>query len=64
MAQLQIGQIRIEIESQVGTSRNPASIHIYEGDRLIAEIVASTSLQPGADGGYYDCIILESRQVQ
>mgnify|MGYP001608737053 FL=1 len=64
MAQMQVGKIRIVTESETGTSRNPARVLIYEEDKLVAEVVARTSLQQGADGGYYDCIILESKQPQ
>lgn len=64
MAQLQVRNIRVDIESESGTSRRPARVLVYEGDTLVIEVVARTSPEKGADGGYYDCIILNGKQVQ
>ena len=50
--------IRVEVESESGTSREPAKVRVYENDRLIAEVHATVEDKQGADGGYYPCVTL------
>ena len=40
-------QVRIEIESEIGTSRCPARVLVYEGSKLVAEVVAEIELKQG-----------------
>jgi len=54
----EIGKVRVEIESQVGTSHRPAYVRVYQGDLLVAVVRGTVGLQKGADGGYYDCVEL------
>lgn len=51
--------IRVEIESEVCTSRNPARVLVYENDQLIAVVTAGIEQKQGADGGYYSCVELK-----
>ena len=50
--------IRVELESQKGTSNEPARVLIYENDKLIAEIIAKVEMKLGADYGKYPCVEL------
>lgn len=50
--------VRVEIKSEIGTSRDPAKVSIYENDRLLAEVIAEIELKQGADGGWYHCVTL------
>lgn len=50
--------IRVEIESEIGTSYKPARVLVYNGDELIQEVTAKIEPKQGADGGYYPCITL------
>ena len=52
-------QVRVVIESEVGTSRRPARVLVYEGGGLVAEVIAEVELKQGADGGYYHCVTLK-----
>ncbi len=53
--------IRVEIESERATSRDPARVLIYENDKLVTEIIAENHLQEGADGGLYNCVTLKKK---
>lgn len=53
--------IRVEIRSGVATSDKPATVLVYEDDRLIAQVVAEIEHLPGADGGHYPCVILKKQ---
>ena len=55
------GEVRVELESQVGTSHDPARVRVYQGDQLVTEIVASIDYKQGADGRYHSCVILTKR---
>lgn len=50
--------IRIECNSEVATSSKPATVRIYESERLVAEVTAAIQQEKGADGGYYDVVKL------
>ena len=52
-------QVRVQIYSEVATSRRPARVCVYEGEELIAEVEANIEPKQGADGGYYDCVVLK-----
>lgn len=54
-----MSQVRVEVESEEGTSRCPARVLVYEGDQLVVEVVARTELKRGADGGWYRCVTLK-----
>ncbi len=54
--------IKVEIESETAISDRPARMLVYEDDRLIAEVIAKIELKQGADGGYYNCVILEKKR--
>ena len=53
-----MSNIKIDCQSEIGTSSNPARVLIYDDGKLIAEVVASIEPKQGADGGYYRCITL------
>ena len=53
--------VRVEVRSEVGTSREPAKVLVYEDERLIAEVLAEVELKQGADGGYYHCVTLKKQ---
>lgn len=55
--------IRVELKSQEGTSHDAATVKIYSGERLIAEITASIEQKHGADGGLYPCVILREKPI-
>lgn len=52
---------RVEIESESGTSRAPASVKVYEGDKLVTTIIATVEMKQGADGGLYPCVTLKQQ---
>lgn len=49
----------VKIQSEYGTSRDPAKVLVYENDRLVAEVIAEVELKQGADGGWYHCVTLK-----
>ncbi|MEK7520695.1 MAG: hypothetical protein AAB560_01300 [Patescibacteria group bacterium] len=51
--------IRVEVESEIGTSCNPAKVLIYEDDDLVVTVIAEVEPKQGADGGWYPCVILK-----
>ena len=53
--------VRVEFESESGTSRDPAKVLVYEDDHLVAEVIAEVELKPGADGGWYHCVTLKKQ---
>ncbi len=59
----QSGSVRVEIESEVATSDHPGRILVYDNDKLVAEIIATVELKPGADGGLYNCVTLKKAQA-
>jgi hypothetical protein len=50
--------VRVEIESEGGTSSTPARVRVYDQDVLVAEVIAKVEPKPGADGGLYPCVTL------
>jgi len=55
-------QVRIEIESEIGTSGQPARVLVYERGQLVAEVVAEVELKQGANGGSYHCVTLRKHE--
>lgn len=56
-----VRNMRVEIESETATSHCPARAVVYDGARVIAEIIAEVELKQGADGGYYHCVTLRKK---
>jgi len=54
--------VRVVVESEDAISNHPARVLVYKNNRLIAEVVAKVEPQQGADGKYYPCVTLKSRQ--
>lgn len=52
---------RVDIESELGTSRRPARVLVYDGDQLVSEVIAEVELKMGADGGFYHCVTLKKK---
>lgn len=50
--------VKVEVKSEIGISRDPAKVLVYEDDCLIAEITAEVELKQGADSGWYHCVTL------
>lgn len=50
--------VRVEVKSEIGTSREPAKVFVYEDDLLVAEVTAEVEPKQGADGGWYHCVTL------
>ena len=53
--------VRVEVRSEVGTSREPAKVLVYNNECLVAEVVAEVELKQGADGGWYHCVSLRKQ---
>ena len=53
--------VRVEVKSEIGISRDPAKVLVYEDDRLVAEVIAEVELKQGANGGYYHCVTLKKQ---
>ncbi len=53
--------VRVEIRSEVGTSREPAKVLVYDNEHLVAEVLAEIELKQGADSGWYHCVTLKKR---
>lgn len=62
VAERSSGIVMVDIESEVATSDRLARVLVYEGDRLVVEVVAEVELKQGADGGYYHCVTFKKRQ--
>lgn len=56
--------VRVEIKSEVGTSRELARVLIFENDHLVAKVIAEIELKQGADGGWYNCVILKAAKAE
>lgn len=54
-------EIRVEIKSEEGTSNEPACVRVYEGARLVAEVIGKVELKQGGDGGQYHCVTLTKK---
>lgn len=54
--------VRVEVKSEIATSREPAKVVIYENDRVVAEVTAEVKLSMGADGGMYPCVKLTKNE--
>ena len=52
--------VRVEVQSEAGTSRNPAKVLVYEDDRLVAEVVAVAESKLSADGRWHHCVTLRN----
>lgn len=55
--------VRVEIHSEVGTSRELARVLIYENEKLVSTVIAKVDLKPGADGGLYSCVTLQELNI-
>lgn len=55
--------VEVEVKSEIGTSRDPAKVSVYENGHLIAEVIAEIELKQGADGGLYYCVTLRKREL-
>ena len=55
-----MSEIRVECESQVGTSNRPARVLIYDGQQLVMEVEGTIEYQLGADSRQYPCIVLKN----
>ena len=51
--------VTVNILSEIATSREPARIMVYEGDKLVAEVTAEIHDEQGADGGIYSVVKLK-----
>lgn len=58
------GKIRVEVESEEGCSERPASVRVFENNKLIVEVTATTELKPGADSNLYPCVTLTKREIE
>ena len=56
--------VRIDIQSESGTSNDPARVRVYENNTLVAERIARIEPMQGADGGWYRCIELENKKLE
>ena len=54
--------VKVEVRSEIGTSREPAKVLVYEDDRLVAEVIAEVELKQGADSGWYHCVTLKKQE--
>lgn len=54
-------KVRVEIESEIGTSHKPARVLVYEGEKLVATVIATVEPKPGADGEQYPCVTLKKK---
>lgn len=54
--------VKVEVRSEIGTSRDPAKVLVYENNCLVAEIIAEVELKQGADGGWYHCVTLKKQE--
>ncbi len=55
----QSGKVRVEIQSEIAIVRRPARVLVYNGEQLVAEIIAEIEPKQGWDGGYYPCVTLK-----
>jgi len=53
--------VRVEVRSEVGTSREPAKVLVYSNEWLVAEVIAEVELKQGADSGWYHCVTLKKQ---
>jgi hypothetical protein len=55
--------IRVEIESEIATSKDPAQVLVYDGDKLVAKVTADVESKQGADDGFYPCVMLKNVKI-
>ncbi len=55
-----MSDIRVECESQVGTSNRPARVLIYHDEQLVMEVEGTIEYQSGTDRRQYPCIVLKN----
>ena len=53
--------VRVEIKSEIATSRDPAKVLVYEDNHLVTEVTAEVELKQGADSGWYHCVTLKKQ---
>ncbi|MBI2595640.1 hypothetical protein HYW46_02800 [Candidatus Daviesbacteria bacterium] len=56
------GNVKIKLESAVVTSDRSARVLVYDGERLVAEILAEMRMGLGADYGMYHYVTLHPTQ--
>jgi len=56
-----VKMVRVEVRSEVGTSREPAKVLVYSNEWLVAEVIAEVELKQGADSGWYHCVTLKKQ---
>ena len=54
-----MADIRVEVESEGGCAPNTANVKVYDGEKLVAEVLGRVELKRGADGGWYHCVELK-----
>jgi hypothetical protein len=59
-----MSNIRVVCNSEQGTSYKPAEVLVYDGEVLIARVIASLEPKQGADGGYYLCVELRETSCE
>lgn len=57
-----MSNIRVELTSEDGTSTIPAEVHVYEGEKLVAHVLAQVKWVQGADGKQYPRVLLTNLQ--
>ncbi|MFH1899569.1 MAG: hypothetical protein ABIJ82_03850 [Patescibacteria group bacterium] len=48
---------KIEFQSEMVLSKEPAKVKIFNNRQLVATIIAKIEYQQGADGGQYPCVV-------
>jgi hypothetical protein len=51
--------IRVVLNSERAISRDPATVEVYDGDRLVSRVTVRMVHEQGADGGWYSVAKLE-----
>lgn len=54
-------RIRVELKDEIAIRKDPATVLVYDGEQLVAEVVAKVELDRGADGGWYYVVKLEKK---
>ena len=56
--------IRVETKSEIAIYSEPATVKVFDGEKLVAEVTAIIQHEQGADGGYYNVVKLVEQPIE
>lgn len=53
-----MSNVRVELHSETATGNKPATVKVFDGEKLVTTVVAEVRRGQGADGGFYPVVEL------